>query len=944
MSMSWKRPSGALGSSPRHHGVALAVYTVLALVLTWPLVQHMATRVPGDGIDDPALAWNLWWIRFRLVEQLQPDVFHADWMFYPIGVNLGFYTLTLLNGLLSIPLQVGLSLVLASNLVLLSAYVLAGYGTYLLVSQLLARAGSRSSHVHAVALVAGIVYAYGSPKLFYASLGQFNIASNQWVPFAVLYLLRAGASRRTRDLWMAGLFFGLQAWAELTYASFLVVFAGLYGVWILLGGEPLTFRGGWSWSRRGQAWLRLAGVGLVALVGLAPFLWAMVPDLRAEGDFFASGGGFADIFSADLAGYLVPTRLHPLWGDRVAGLPFPNDKGQHIYLGYTALLAAFLGALYLVRRWGRQGLFWPLAGLVFWWLTLGPNVRVMGTPTPIPGPFALLSRLPFFSGNRYPSRYSVMLLLCVAVLAAFGLHALLRSPRPRSLGPFRHARPMLLVFAFLFLFEHLAVPLPLNDFQVPEIYRRLAQEPGDFAVLELPTGWRNGARVLGRADVLIMMQQWYQTVHGKRRLGGNTSRNPAYKFQYFTQAPLLGDLIGVMNADRPHLAPVIQDQWDQLVARNRALAQEVLDFLDVRYVLLHVDRSPPALVRFVEEALPVTLEETWQGPDWTGAPSTIRLYRVLSEDPAGSSEPRVQELQPATELGRLYLAEGWSRFGLQGRVRYATRARPGLLLDLPAAGGTLTMTVYGPASLVDLRLNGVRLPWAAQAAQGDRQEIRAQIPPGVAVQPVDRLTLVFQDLRAHPTWMDAPTRGQAHPIGETGAALPPLHAIVAVSAGEEVGNFAHIYVTNEQMAGVDVALGQRGYNLVALDGQARVLDRVAFDTHGDPRASAALAEWIRRWPPGTIIAGAVQDEASFRLGEEAVQALQAIGVATDLRGRFRWSHAFVGVVGAAPGTAVEESALLRPADAVVGLPIDSPAITGGIGRVRFEARPSADPP
>ncbi len=36
-------------------------------------------------------------------------------------------------------------------------------------------------------------------------------------------------------------------------------------------------------------------------------------------------------------------------------------------------------------------------------------------------PFALVSRLPFFSGNRYPSRYSVMLLLALAVLAGAGL-------------------------------------------------------------------------------------------------------------------------------------------------------------------------------------------------------------------------------------------------------------------------------------------------------------------------------------------------------------------------------------------------------------------------------------------------------------------------------------------------------------------------------------------
>ena len=63
----------------------------------------------------------------------------------------------------------------------------------------------------------------------------------------------------------------------------------------------------------------------------------------AEGDFFASGGGFADVFSADLLGYLVPTRLHPLLGEWVATLPFPNDKGQHIFIGYSALVLAMAG-------------------------------------------------------------------------------------------------------------------------------------------------------------------------------------------------------------------------------------------------------------------------------------------------------------------------------------------------------------------------------------------------------------------------------------------------------------------------------------------------------------------------------------------------------------------------------------------------------------------------
>src|SRR5215212_10100977 len=118
------------------HSWVLLCYSTLALLLTWPLVQHFTTHVPGDGIDDPALAWNLWWIKARLIEQLNFDIFHVDWMFHPIDINLGFYTLTPLNGLLSTPLQLASSLIVANNLVLLSSFILGGYGTFLLFRDL----------------------------------------------------------------------------------------------------------------------------------------------------------------------------------------------------------------------------------------------------------------------------------------------------------------------------------------------------------------------------------------------------------------------------------------------------------------------------------------------------------------------------------------------------------------------------------------------------------------------------------------------------------------------------------------------------------------------------------------------------------------------------------------------------------------------------------------
>lgn len=906
----------------------LIFYTGLALLLTWPLVTAFTTHVPGDGIDDPALAWNLWWLRDRLVTQANADIFHAGWMFHPVQINLAFYTLTPLNGLMSIPLQLGLSLVIANNVVLLTTFVLAAFGTYLLVLDQRWWVASRepsfsiatsktSDNIFwfVAALIGGVVYAFASSKLFYVSLGQFNIASSQWIPFATLYLLRmvrptAGGRERLRAAAMAALFFGFQLWAELTYASFLLIFVALLFMWQISV----------EWRNLRRAWRDLLlpyfVFGALAGVTLLPLLWAMAPDLRVEGDFFASGGGFADVFSADLIGYLVTTRLHPLWGEWVATLPFPNDKGQHIFLGYSAVLLSVFGLWELARRNRALAWLWGLSLLFFFLLTLGPTVRWAGADTGVPGPFAVVSQLPFFSGNRYPSRYSVMLMLAVAVAGGLGLVWLLEKVTRGEGRGARGALAIATVVGGVFVFEHLATPLPLSDFRIPEIYTRLAQTPGDFAVLELPTGWRNGARVLGKADLLIMTQQWWQTEHGKRRLGGNTSRNPEYKFQYFTQAPLLGDLIALMNADRPHIGAVVDAEFAAMVAANRPRAGQILRDLGVGAILVHEEKATPQLLRFVEAVLPVTEIDRWQGEDETGAPATIVHYAVERPDP---SAERAIDLTDAESP--LYLGEGWATLPTDDGVRYATRPEAVLLLDLPEDGGRLNLEWVGPAQALEMTVNGQAV--ALELDESGRAAV--VLPPGLADQPVDRVVLRFVGAPLPGGAVVSPPVGERWAIGASNATVPAATWIVAHSAGEEVGDFAHIFVN-----GQDVATGARGYNLVAIDGDGRVLDSMVFDTSGDGTASAALAAWIAHWPEGTIIAGAVNDEASLKLDEVAVRALQSIGVASDLRGRLRWSHAFVGAVGAPAGAAREAFGLLHPAIVAIGAPIDGAEVYGGV--------------
>ncbi len=556
--------------------LALVAYLFLAIVLTYPLILHFATRVAGNGSDDPALAWNLWWVPYAILH-LGTSPIYTDYMFYPIGLNLAFYTLTYLNAFLAIPVQFVFNLVVAANVNLLLSFALSGFGAYLLVKYLLRGAWGEGREIELAAFAAGALYAFSSNKFLYASLGQFNIASSQWIPFYVLFLLKLTDTRfsplapRTalRFGFLLGLFLLFQALSEFIFASFLIISTVLYLVYWLIANR---FR-----PRSREAALRLSSFVVAAIVfaiPMLPILAAMIQDMLTEGDFIQRGQGFADVFSNDALGFFVPSHLHPIFGGLEAQFHFAYIN--FAYLGFAALVLAVI-ALWKMPR----ARIWGVFGAIFVLLTLGPDLRVNGSAIPAPFlPFNLLLEIPFIKGNRYPSRWSVMVTLALAILVGYGMAYLSQKLKGKS-----QKWVPLIAFSFLLftLFEHLSIPLPTSNFQIPAVYQTIAQDTGDFTVLEIPLAWRNGFRMTGTIDSEMMFEQWYQTEHHHPILGGNTSRNPELKFQYFTEAPVINSIIAVETG---HTLD------DATIQRDRALAPAVLRFFGVRYVVWHSPRDP----------------------------------------------------------------------------------------------------------------------------------------------------------------------------------------------------------------------------------------------------------------------------------------------------------------------------------------------------------------
>src|SRR6476660_65053 len=116
----------------RRHLIILALYLVITLITTFPLILNFGDHLMGSqtwAFDELFQTWNNWWFKFALFDRsISP--FHTDWLFYPQGTNLILYAYTLLHVVLLQPLYFAFGLVPAQNALVVFSFVFSAYGMY----------------------------------------------------------------------------------------------------------------------------------------------------------------------------------------------------------------------------------------------------------------------------------------------------------------------------------------------------------------------------------------------------------------------------------------------------------------------------------------------------------------------------------------------------------------------------------------------------------------------------------------------------------------------------------------------------------------------------------------------------------------------------------------------------------------------------------------------
>src|SRR5512136_241094 len=162
-------------------------YVVAAAVMTYPLLFQLHAGLVSHSTDVWILAWDNWWIQ-RALSNGQ-NLFCTTSMFFPAGVSLASHSFSFTHTLISLLLQVFTDATAAYNLGIWLIFPIAGLSMYLLARHV--------TQSRAAAWVAGLLYAF-APYHMTQALGHPHLSYVQFIPFAVLFILKAIELPRAR--------------------------------------------------------------------------------------------------------------------------------------------------------------------------------------------------------------------------------------------------------------------------------------------------------------------------------------------------------------------------------------------------------------------------------------------------------------------------------------------------------------------------------------------------------------------------------------------------------------------------------------------------------------------------------------------------------------------------------------------------------------------------
>lgn len=493
----------------------LLIYFLLTLFFTFPLILNIKDSIPGNvipyfeknsinGPDSFYFIWNLWFYKYNFIDLGINPFSHSDLVFYPNGFNnsaTGYDNL--FNTLLSLPLQIiSGNLILTYNILIIFNFIFAAYTTYLLVNYL---TGDKK-----IAILSGLVFGFSSYMLA-RSLGHLELLTTGAIPLFILFFLKLFKEPKIKNSLFLAIAFLLVSISSWNYALFTLFFIGFAFIFLIIDSKE---------SRQAILNKRyLARFSIFVIFSFLIIFSIAFPFVRTylNSQTLVPSINEATSFSADLLSYLTPSPLNTLFGQFIDPRLYTSFSSNYTesttFLGFIEVAFIFI---YLMdrKKMKKGGDLWIFLIIIFFILSLGPYLKVAGNifdKLLLPY-YYIFNYFPLFSFVRAPARLSIFIMLFTTII--FALTLKYNLSQKHFSWHYRKIFVILILCLFLCLFlifaERMIVPYPIKKIKIPFFYNKIAEEKGDYAILDLPINIDEGQRVYN----------FYQATHQKKIISG----------------------------------------------------------------------------------------------------------------------------------------------------------------------------------------------------------------------------------------------------------------------------------------------------------------------------------------------------------------------------------------------------------------------------------------
>ncbi len=320
--------------------VIALIYTLIAVIMTWPLARNLGTRLAAD-VGDPAFnCWVLAWTAGQVLAVFRGEfgALASYWngnIFSPEPLTLAYSEHLTAQMIQILPVYAATGNVLLSyNLLFIASFALSGFAMYVLVRELTGNA--------IAAFLGGLAFAYAPYRL-----GQFShlqVLSSYWMPLVLAglhrYFARASQANSTAAIKPLAGAAGALVLQNLScgyYMLFFAPFVAAYGLFEMARRRLL---------RSGRTWLHLSLAAAAVLLLTWPFVRPYL-QVRELGQLGVRSREEIALFSADAHAFGTIAPNSRLLAETLSGYPKAEGEG---FVGFSILAFAIVATGWAVWR------------------------------------------------------------------------------------------------------------------------------------------------------------------------------------------------------------------------------------------------------------------------------------------------------------------------------------------------------------------------------------------------------------------------------------------------------------------------------------------------------------------------------------------------------------------------------------------------------------------